>query len=387
MKAYIIFFFSIATLWTNAQITFEKRYYFTEMLYAESVIQENDSGYIIAGNGWSNTNTGYDGCLFRTDKYGDSIWLKPNGFNNANHAYDVIKTNDNGYALTGDGGGDDLLLVKFNNNGNIEWSTFFGGENWEKGYSLFQTVSNNFIVAGYSNSIYGPGPQPYDFYVIKTNSSGNLIWEQKIGGAESEYAYSVCQSINNSCIVAGKTSSYGTGIYLVKLDSNGNTDVYLFNIEEYYVNLLEGENPVSYCWNVECGSILSGQNTPSIVVEWDQEGIGSISVTATNECGTDTQNIYDIFIIYPSVRNYNENHFSIFPNPANDQINFNLQNTKPSFLVKIELRNLYGQLVREEKNIQSSHYAMNVADLKAGVYFYVIKEKDIVMQQGKVIIK
>jgi hypothetical protein len=82
-----------------------------------------------------------------------------------------------------------------------------------------------------------------------------------------------------------------------------------------------------------------------------------------------------------------DNDISVFPNPADEWLYI-----KPAYLnskhtLNIELRNLYGQLVRKKINIQSSHYSVNVADLKAGVYFYVIKEQDKIIQQGKLIIK
>ncbi|MCD4730431.1 MAG: T9SS type A sorting domain-containing protein [Bacteroidales bacterium] len=80
-----------------------------------------------------------------------------------------------------------------------------------------------------------------------------------------------------------------------------------------------------------------------------------------------------------------KNNWKVYPNPANEILNFKQSN--PNITYNIELRNLYGQLVKEEKNIQSPHYAMNVADLKAGVYFYVIKEGDNVLQKGKVVVK
>jgi hypothetical protein len=79
--------------------------------------------------------------------------------------------------------------------------------------------------------------------------------------------------------------------------------------------------------------------------------------------------------------------FEVFPNPAKDWLYIKPANPNSYYSLNIELRNLYGQLVKEETDIQSTHYAMNVADLKAGVYFYVIKEKGEIVQQGKLIIK
>jgi len=78
-------------------------------------------------------------------------------------------------------------------------------------------------------------------------------------------------------------------------------------------------------------------------------------------------------------------NISVYPNPAIEWLYFKQSNPRPKY--NIELRNLNGQLVKKEKNIHSSHYALNVADLKAGVYFYLIRDGDNVLQQGKVIVK
>jgi len=75
----------------------------------------------------------------------------------------------------------------------------------------------------------------------------------------------------------------------------------------------------------------------------------------------------------------------IFPNPTKNFLY--IKHPNPKITYNIELRNLYGQLVKEEKNIQSPHYTINVSDLKPGVYFYVVKVRGEVVQQGKVIKK
>jgi len=83
----------------------------------------------------------------------------------------------------------------------------------------------------------------------------------------------------------------------------------------------------------------------------------------------------------------NEYNFAISPNPVKDWLQIKLVDSFASVEFHIEIRNLYGQLVRKETDIQSSHYTMNVSDLKAGVYFYMIKEKGEVVQLGKLIKK
>jgi len=75
----------------------------------------------------------------------------------------------------------------------------------------------------------------------------------------------------------------------------------------------------------------------------------------------------------------------VYPNPTNDWLNFEQICSKTT--LNIEIQNLFGQIVKEVNIILSSHYILNVADLKAGVYFYLIKDENQIIQKGKVIIK
>lgn len=87
------------------------------------------------------------------------------------------------------------------------------------------------------------------------------------------------------------------------------------------------------------------------------------------------------------LNSYNQRIVNLYPNPTEKYLYIKISNPNSTYSYDIELRNLQGQLVKNEKDIQSSHYTLNVADLKAGMYFYIIREKEEVVQQGKVIKK
>jgi hypothetical protein len=143
-------------------------------------------------------------------------------------AYSVIQTTDGGYALAGItesyGAGDsDFYLVKTDATGQMAWNRTFGGIAAEtiESESLIQTVDEGFALVGWTNS-YGAGNN--DFYIVKTNTTGHLEWNQSYGGIEWEQAYSVIQTSDGGYAIAGITNYYGAGytdFWLVKTDSNG----------------------------------------------------------------------------------------------------------------------------------------------------------------------
>lgn len=81
--------------------------------------------------------------------------------------------------------------------------------------------------------------------------------------------------------------------------------------------------------------------------------------------------------------NYDET-FKLYPNPTNKLLNIKAVNVSSSYC--IEIRNLFGQIVKEENRIQLLHHTLKVNDLKSGVYFYTIWGNGEIVQQGKLII-
>lgn len=132
------------------------------------------------------------------------------------------------------------ILCSFNLHAqNIKhWDKTFGGNNYEELHSLQQTSDGGYILGGYSESdASGDKTQNAkggkDYWVIKLDAGGNLIWEKTIGGAGDDYLYAVKQTSDGGYILGGSSdsgiggdkteASRGTHDYwVVKLDASGN---------------------------------------------------------------------------------------------------------------------------------------------------------------------
>ena len=196
---------------------------------AYCVQQTSDSGYIISGYTRSyGTMSGRNVWLIKTDKDGNEQWNNAFGGNDDEEGYSVQQTTDGGYIIVGytksfGAGGTDVFLVKADSAGNQSWIKTFGGSSDDEGYSVQQTADGNYIIGGVTSS-YGAGSR--DVWLIKANSSGNIIWQNTHGGMSSDGAWSVQQTIDGGFILTGWTFSYGPGylgnVWLVKTDSLGN---------------------------------------------------------------------------------------------------------------------------------------------------------------------
>jgi hypothetical protein len=208
----------------NGNIQWAKTYRRTLDNYAYSVQQTSDGGYIVAGRTLSSSASSWDVFLIKTDANGNIQWAKTYGGTDWDEASSVQQTSDGGYIVAGltySFGVGDIFLIKTDANGNIIWTKTYGGTNYDYAYSVQQTSDGGYIVAGSTDSF---GADSVDILLIKTNANGNIQWAKTYGGTRNDYAYSVQQTSDGGYIVAGYTNSFGAGgydIFLIKTDANG----------------------------------------------------------------------------------------------------------------------------------------------------------------------
>jgi len=211
----------------NGNISWAKTYGGTNYDYAYSVQQTSDGGYILAGETRSFGAGNVDIILIKTNSSGNLQWAKTYGGTGSDITWSVQQTSDGGYIVAGyttsfGAGNVDIILIKTNSSGNLQWAKTYGGTNYDYAYSVQQTSDGGYIVAGYTTS-FGAGGS--DFFLIKTDANGNLIWAKTYGGTGDDNAYSFQQTSDGGYIVAGWANSFGAGnfdIFLVKTDANGN---------------------------------------------------------------------------------------------------------------------------------------------------------------------
>src|SRR5579883_1509082 len=243
----------IVRLDASGIIQWEKSYGGSGDEIAQSIIQTNDGGYIVAG--WSDSKDGdvhgnhggYDYWVVKLDNSGGIQWDSSYGGSGFDFAYSIVETNDGGYVIggisnsqngevTGNHGGYDYWIVKIDSNGAMKWEKSYGGSG-DDGYISDEIIGNNlqktndggFVLAGSSNSNDGDvtghhGNVTYpDYWIVKIDGTGTMQWERSLGGSNVDAAKSITQTSDGGYIIAGisisndgdVTGNHGSGDYWI----------------------------------------------------------------------------------------------------------------------------------------------------------------------------
>lgn len=222
-----------------------------------------DGGYILSGRSTSSgsgnvsgTNHGLgDYWILKLDVNGNIVWDKLLGGNNDEAAFSIQQTTDGGYIVTGaslssangnvsgtNHGGSDYWILKLDAYGNIIWNKLLGGNGSELSYSIMQTTDAGYIVAGYSTSsangdVTGTNHGFLDDWIIKLDAAGNIVWNKLLGGDNDEEAYSIQQTTDGGYILAGYSLS----------SANGDVSTTNHGLNDYWIVKLNATGAIS--WN------------------------------------------------------------------------------------------------------------------------------------------
>ncbi len=147
----------------------------------------------------------------------------------------VFETNDGGYVAGGwsrsfqaDGvnlADLDYYLLKLDCDGNLLWEKRFGTRFLdENAYGLEQTQDGGFVFLGGAKSLTDPEGS-FEIQLVKRDSSGNALWTRSHGAPGSQWPYSFKLTADGGFIIAAKTTGpTDTGArytYLLRTDSEG----------------------------------------------------------------------------------------------------------------------------------------------------------------------
>lgn len=207
----------------------------TDRLWA--MLATSDGGFLAGGYSYSNKgaiksddNRGdMDVWLLKLDAAGNKIWDKTYGGTARDELFDMLELPDGagfllgchsksgrGFEKTDDHRGEqDFWLLKIDPLGNLIWDKTYGGEGREQFHDMAFAPDGKVILAGNTGSKpnsfevggdFARGGQ--DFWMIKIEpADGSRIWDHRFGGTSEDVAYSICILKNGEILLGGRSAS------------------------------------------------------------------------------------------------------------------------------------------------------------------------------------
>lgn len=108
----------------------------------------------------------------------------------------------------------DMLVIKADGNGAIQWTKTFGGAAADVAAAAVQVFDGNYVIAGRAVT----ASSRRDLFVLKIGPRGEVIWQKVFGGTGDQEAFALDHTHDGGCIIAGVTIN---DMYVVKLDMTG----------------------------------------------------------------------------------------------------------------------------------------------------------------------
>ena len=189
-----------------------------------AVINTYDNGAIFVCTTQSFGNGSVDIWLIKTDEFGDTLWSKTYGGSKIDAAENpncIIETMDTCYIITGSTNSwsssqhdFDIYLIKIDRDGNKIWEKNWGDNGRQDGLAVIQTDIDHFLLLG----LHGNSTVMYKF-----DLDGNVIWEKAYGEENFGSARAFTLDKDGAIVITGTNYVDEHLIWLLKTDSNGDT--------------------------------------------------------------------------------------------------------------------------------------------------------------------
>jgi hypothetical protein len=326
------------------------------------------------------------------------------------------------------GGTDDAYVAAFNSSDQLNWSTYYGGSDYEISYGIAVNSFGDILITGGTNGN-SPTPNPGgayqitsyggngDAFVASLNSSGTITWATYLGGSLDEFALDMCIDQYDNFYIVGSTRSTNflmpavnpVNFYTHSVMSS--YDGFIFEFDRYY-------NPV---W----GTYFGGQG-------WDEIQSACVYASAQNSylyttgftysshgapinpfpilraSSGDFSNAYQNTLVNGSSSNFptycdgfvnafdltgnpngiphtddNTNEINIYPNPTNGSIFLDIQ-LENSEDFNIIIYDILGQVIYQKTERRVSGKYHSILDLSLatnGIYIAKVQFNDHIATQ------
>ncbi len=183
-------------------------------IHPKTVLATADGGYTVAARFISGGQE--YAWLMQTDSVGDSVWVRRSGSIGLN---DIQLRPGGGYIATGVIPGPAVFwLGALNELGHELWGRFYA----DGTARAIRPVSGGYLATGNATG------NRADVYLVRTDTLGDSLWTELIGGSADDIGYAAAQTPDNGFLAVGSTRSFGAGrndVWLIRLEPEEQTEL------------------------------------------------------------------------------------------------------------------------------------------------------------------
>ena len=389
--------------------------YLTGFFVGQTDFDLGPSKYLITSNG------SYDALMLKLNSDGNFIWVKTFGSKKAD-GNKYIYIDQLGYLYTSGISYDTLnfdptitnftikpkgsfanYIAKYDTTGNFKWAISFGDTLLT--YYPNLTVDQNenlFLTGGFFGKVdFDPGTSISErtgngnnnFYLLKLNANGEMVWVKTLGGFNSEYSMRGDATLTDDtgnvyCI--GNFNKYvdfnPDGNAQIRTTSTINPDIFILKYDMYgrylWSKQLIGsgsEDAINFGFDSKQNLYLGGEFSSKIDCDPD---------TGTTQLTVIKKNVTDIFIIKfgpnsTSISNLDRSTEStIFPNPTAGILYVKTSNTIQKY--SLQVFNMLGILI-DSRILTNQNNSIDISNYASGIYVIKLIGDDHSMHIHKII--
>jgi hypothetical protein len=367
------------------------------------IVATNDGGCLVGGTSRSNASgnkteniigfelgsDNVDYWVVKLNAVGGIEWQNTIGGYGDDRLTSIVASPDGGYLIGGfsvsgvsgdktenNKGFGDYWILKLDAIGNILWDKTIGGDSSDRMTSIINTNDNGFLVGGYSTSgisgdktavSYDNDGFTPDYWVVKLGETGNIIWQRTLGGLGWDQLTSLCQDGSGNFLIGGGSDA---NLSFDKTEnSRGGVDFWMVKLNSEGTTL----------WD----KTLGGAEGDAILAMTYQPTDNSF-ILAGNSLSSNTgdktgvlRGMLDIWIVKLEGESLATDYFDVatiqvYPNPTAKTVYIDFAESYKT--LKAKVHNLVGQLVSEKSFAYTSTISIDLNG-ESGVYFIEIENE------------
>lgn len=180
-----------------------------------SLVENHYGGFVLVGSKESIDTGELDGWIISTDSIGNLHWNRIFDMSGDDVCNKIIRKSNIGYVIVGTTenvleGNYDAFVLNVLTNGNFSWNSILGGSYEEEAYAITSCQNGGYAITGYTIEETQYGMKTH-ILLARLESNGDLQWSKRYGGIGKEIGWSIIQSPSHDFIIAGTTESNNSG--------------------------------------------------------------------------------------------------------------------------------------------------------------------------------